>query len=359
MAPPRRVRCPICMDPIDLSPDDYVWLYEEGEQDPKPSWISHLDPLRQHDMRQQGYLPCPNPSGDTAIHYLPALYGSYGDPLVIGLIGTPGSGKTHFLTAMITAALAGLGVLGMAVSSMDSRRHELFRDRNIRPFERGIALGSTGTDVVDYADILLVHGTGGTRPVTFFDIAGENQVQASAGGRASRFLVGVGGLIFVHASDDSLDTGMSGTALNAAFGPAIARVRSVPGATKLPATIALAKSDRLRYVPPADRWMRRPTESVLDAQRMREESRDVYAYLWSKGATSSLAPFEIFERCTLHFVSSSGGDAVLRKGADPKSPDAYEFPRGVRPARVLEPLVAILAMAGVIDGPEARKVGRP
>lgn len=359
MAPPRRVRCPICMDLIDWSLTEYIWMYEEGEQNPELSWISHLDPVRQQDLRQQGYQLCPNPSSDTAAHYLPALYGSYGDPLVIGLIGTPGSGKTHVLTAMITAALAGLGIPGVAASSMDFRRHELFRDRSIRPFARGIALGSTGTDVMDYADILLVHGPGGARPVTFFDIAGENQVQASAGGRAGRFLVGAGGLIFVHASDDSLDTGVSGTALNAAFGPAIARVRSVPGATKLPATIALAKSDRLRYVPPADRWMRRPMENELDAQRMREESRDVYAYLWSKGATSSLAPFEVFERCTLHFVSSSGGDAVLREGADPKSPDAYEFPRGVRPARVLEPLIAILAMAGVIDGPEARKVGRP
>jgi hypothetical protein len=242
---------------------------------------------------------------------------------------------------------------------MDFRRHERFNKNSIRRLEAGNQLPSTGTDVMDYADILLVHGPHGATPVTFFDIAGENQVQENAGGRAGRFLVGAGGLIFVHAADDPLDTGVTGTGLNAAFGPAIGRVRSVPKATRLPAAIALTKSDRLRYVPPADKWIRHPTETSLDASRIRSESRDVYAYLYSLGATSSLTPFEVFARCTLHFVSASGGDAILREGSASTSADAFEFPRGVRPARVLVPLLSILAMAGVIEGPEAQRVGLP
>ena len=97
---------------------------------------------------------------------------------------------------------------------------------------------------------------------------------------------------------------------------------------------------------PADKWLRRGTEVTLDASLIHAESRDAFAYLHQQGAVASLGPFEVFSRCTLHFVSASGGDVSVDK-----------FARGVRPTRVMQPLVAILAMAGVISGPEAGKVG--
>ncbi|MEU6264435.1 hypothetical protein [Saccharopolyspora shandongensis] len=52
--------------------------------------------------------------------------------------------------------------------------------------------------------------------------------------------------------------------------------------------------------------------------------------------------------CTLHFVSASGSEA---------EPGEERFARGFEPVRVLEPLVAILAMAGMIGGEPAGRVG--
>jgi hypothetical protein len=99
--------------------------------------------------------------------------------------------------------------------------------------------------------------------------------------------------------------------------------------------------------------LRRGDERELNAARIRAESRDVFAYLSHAGAAAALQPFETFDRCTLHFVSASGADAVPVPNEAPRK----HFPRGVRPTRVLEPLIAILAMTGMIPGHEADKVG--
>jgi hypothetical protein len=54
-----------------------------------------------------------------------------------------------------------------------------------------------------------------------------------------------------------------------------------------------------------------------------------------------------FDRCTLHFVSATG--VAARDGT---------YPGGTQPARVLQPLIALLAMAGVLTGSDADRVGR-
>ena len=59
---------------------------------------------------------------------------------------------------------------------------------------------------------------------------------------------------------------------------------------------------------------------------------------------ASLRPYDAFHRCTLHFVSAAGSRPNLQ---------------GFRPTHVLDPLVAILAMTGVIADPQAEKVGLP
>ena len=67
------------------------------------------------------------------------------------------------------------------------------------------------------------------------------------------------------------------------------------------------------------------------------QSFDVRVSLETKEVNFSLTP-------------ASGGDAAESEGL---------FPRGTRPLRVLQPLVAILAMTGVISGPGAEGVGQP
>jgi hypothetical protein len=355
---PRRVRCPICADDFHWPNDPTISLYDEENNCHQLVDISGLSPIKQADLTRRGYRQCPNPSSDTAPHYLPATYANYADPLVIGLVGAGKSGKTHLLTAMIRQAYrGGLGVYGVRTAALDFRRHADFQQTFIEPFEKGGALPGTSYGIADAADILLLRGPGGERPVTFFDVAGEDLESTDVHNRATRFLVGANAVIFVYASEDPLETGKPVAASeNRSFDLAVERLQHLPGGVDaLPAVIAVTKSDRLRYVPPADRWLRRDDRTV-DAARIRAESRDVYTYLHHAGAGASLRPFETFTRCTLHFVSASGGDAIP---VNPGDEDKKYFPRGVRPTRVLEPLVSILAMTGMITGPEAQKVGMP
>ncbi|MGQ0777878.1 MAG: hypothetical protein ACT4NY_26290 [Pseudonocardiales bacterium] len=347
----RFVRCPICMDSFTWPRGSIIWQYKETESKYQEFDLSGItDSAKREDLRRHGYIRCPNPSQDTTEHYLPATYNAYPEPLVIGLVGAPKSGKTHLLTAMIRAAhLGGLTTHGVRVAPLDFRRHNQFRKSHIEPFEGGKKLFGTDYGVIEYADTMLLSGPAGTRPVTFFDIAGEDLQNVDDQGKSGRFLIGAGALIFVHALEDE-ETARSSE--YRVFSLALARAEANPDFTQLPAAIVVTKADRLRYVPPADRWLRGSTQDgALDADLMRAESRDVFAYLHHQKTLTPLTLFSAFTRCTLHFVSASGGDA------SGDAPENEKFERGIRPMRVLQPLIAILAMAGVITGPEAEKVG--
>ncbi|WP_214406130.1 hypothetical protein [Pseudonocardia lacus] len=346
----RAVRCPTCADEFDWFEDGTVFLFDETTSRYESAGIGSWEPVKQADARRRGYRRCPNPSADTPEHYLPATYADYEDPLVIGLVGMSLSGKTHLLTAMLREVYrGGLQPFGLRHAALDFRRHQAFRRGFIERLERGEALPGTGSEVVDAMDAVILRGPGGPRPITFFDVAGEDLVRHDVHGKAARFLLAVNAVIFVHAPEDRPTRGGFGE--NEAFDLAVERIVAARGGAPVAAAIALTKSDRLRYVPPADRWLRKE-QSHLSATDMRAESRDVFAYLHHSGTTAALNPFPEFPRCTLHFVSASGRDASSA-GASSR------FAGGIRPARVLQPLIAILAMTGVLTGPEAEKVGAP
>lgn len=355
----RIVRCPVCADEFPWPAGGTVLVFDEGTAKYKPLDVSRLSAAKREGARRGGYIQCPNPAGDMAPHYLPATYADYADPLVVGLVGAPMAGKTHLLTAMIREAYEqGLAGYGISTSALDFRRHRNFHQQFVKPFEQGAALAGTSTGITEAADILLVRGQGGDRPVTFFDVAGEDLQSTDTLNRSTRFLLSANAVIFVHALEDSADAGATG-AVNPgwSFELAVERLLGVPGNADLPVAIAVTKADRMRYVPPVDRWLRRDAGSGLDPERIHAESRDVYAFLHRQGAVGSLRPFEAFRRCTLHFVSASGGDAS--PAGSPGHGGEQRFARGFRPAHVLAPLVAILAMSGVIPGPDAGKVGLP
>ncbi|MCA1671426.1 MAG: hypothetical protein LC799_04230 [Actinobacteria bacterium] len=346
-------RCPICMDSFQWPRDNVIWLYEETKSEYQEFNLSDIaSSAKQVDLRRQGYIRCPNPSQDTRVHYLPATYHAYQEPLVIGLVGAPKSGKTHLLTAMIREAhQGGLAAHGVSLAPLDFRRHNEFRRSHIEPFERGAILFGTEHGVIEYTDTLLLSSPAGTRPVTFFDIAGEDLQNINDQGKSGRFLIGAGALIFVHPLEDESDATVRSSEYRV-FSLAVERAKTNPDFTQLPAAIVVTKADRLRYVPPADRWLRRSNvEGALNAELIRAESSDVFAYLHHHQDLTPLSLFHTFTRCTLHFVSSSGGDA------SGDSPETEKFERGIRPMRVLQPLIAILAMAGIITGAEAKKVG--
>jgi hypothetical protein len=354
----RFVRCPICAADYEWPTDSLISVFNEDKQDYEVLDLTKYPPAARPNLVRQGYRACPNPAGDTPQHYLPATYADHQTALVIGLVGSSNSGKTHLLTAMLRQAYqGGLGDYGIRAAPLDFRRHAAFKETYVKPFEEGVALPGTDTGIIEAADLMLLRGPGiGSRPVVFFDVAGEDLESTAALNRATRFLDAVNAVIFVHGLEDPLETGRPTEGENQSFHLAVERLQGKPGgAAQLPAAIAVTKADRLRYVPPADHWLRRGDEKGIQAERIRAESQDVYAYLGSAGAGTSVLPFETFQRCTLHFVSASGGDAVPVAGEQRKK----YFPRGVRPTRVLEPLVAILAMTGVITDPEAGKVGMP
>ena len=351
----RTVRCPICADTIPWEDDGRVSLFNpRAEGGIETIDISGLDPAKRADFHRQGYRQCPNPSHDTAEHFLPATYADYDEPLVIGLVGATRSGKTHLLTAMIREAhRGGLSPLGVRVTPLDFRRHERFQREFIALFEAGTMLAGTGRDVIEAADILLVRGNDRARPVVFFDLAGEDYTSSDVLRRSSRFLVGADALIFVHAAEDP--AARDGRAPDSPFDLAVERVLAARSGEEIPAAIVLNKADRLRYIPPADRWLRKGGKPELTLADIRAESRDVYAYMHREGARGSLSPYDAFARCTLHFVSASGGDAQPLDGFDD---GRASFRRGVRPMRVLQPLSSILAMCGLVPGVDADLVGR-
>jgi hypothetical protein len=343
--PPRTlVRCPVCLDSYPLPGDDELWFYEKEEYqlDISGGGNSRKDGSRRID----GYRRCPNPSKDAAEHYLPATYHDHGVPLVVAMIGGPAAGKTHLLAAMIHQVVerGGLTPYGLTATLLDLHRHDAYRRKCLIPIQQGERLPSTPERVSDPAEVLLIHGPGGARPLVFFDVAGED-LRAVGDRELARFLAGITAAIFVHGLEPAPERGG-----NQAFEMSLARLRAVPDLEKLPAAIVATKSDRLRYLPPVDRWMRheRGPLAPVDAALLRAESRDVFAFLHHRQEQAALAPFSVFDRCTLHFVSASGGEAA---------PGEKVFPRGFAPSRVLEPLVAILAMAGMIEGAQAPLVG--
>jgi hypothetical protein len=305
------VTCPYCWNNVLWEDDQRVWLFRNDGHTPEEADITDLAPAKQADLRRRGFRPCPNPSDDIGTHYLPATYGSYANPLPIAMIGAPESGKTHLLAAMVQAAHAG-GLLpyGISVESLDTRRHSRFREDQIERLDAGVALDSTNRGAVGYTEMLVLRRIhdGATRAVTLFDVAGEDLRNADGrGSRSSRFLIGGPALIFTHACEDPADTGaLAVESENRAFEVALTKIRAMPRSKDLPAAIVLTKADRLRYVPPVDRWPAQPPGRPIDPAAILAESRDVYAYLHSVGATAALTPFAHFTRLTLHAVSASG-----------------------------------------------------
>jgi hypothetical protein len=354
--PVPKVRCPICQDVFDWTEQE---LFRWDRIQYTPLDLTRLtDPDKRRDELRTAYRRCPNPSGDTElVHYLPWLYPAYQPAIVIGLVGGSDTGKTHLLAAMVSQIMdSGLRPYGLSWEPLDHARHEEFTQDFVNPLLAGAKLAKTNPDNnrVEYVDALLVSGATGQWPVVFFDIAGED---FRTGSRPARFLLGASGLIFVVDPGPALGIGAGAetpAGRDTTFEAALSRIKATRpptgGYVDLPVAMVINKSDRLRFRPPADVWMRNRTAvPALSADAVRAESRDAYALLYSTPrAHPWLEPFGVFRRCTLHFASATGGELM---------PQGDQYPRGVHPRRVLEPLVALFAMTGVLAGPEVPGVG--
>jgi hypothetical protein len=352
------IRCPFC---LELFRWDGQGLHEWTEaEDYKPLDVSMIvDPVKQEDRLRNAFVVCPA-SEHGLQHFLPLDYMRYSPPLVIGLVGASSAGKSTMLAVMVNEIdRGGLNKFRFTARPLVRERHEEFRRTKLKELILdGKRLDRTAKAVgnVQFADAFLLVSESDMRPVVFFDVAGENLADP---GPATRFLQAVNALIFVVDPDRVLgrvpgSRGADGKPMgDDAFKAVLDTLIPPDGAPAqyldIPAAIVLGKADTLRFEPPIARWLAEQNglAEAVDAGKIRAESRDVYAFLYQNHGNPWLEPFNRFRQCTLHVMSATGS-----------SPVNQSYPRGLRPRRVLEPLVAILSMTGVISGAEADQVGR-
>lgn len=359
--PTGEVLCPYCLENIQL---DLAKLFvADSRMQYQPLDLTGIkNPVRRHDIMRGAVQKC-TADGDFPEHFIPVPYLTYGRPLTVAMVGQSSTGKSHLLTQMIAAVTdGGLEPFGLKWQSVNPEQHARFVRERVQPLRSGKVLDHTAAlGMDDFArfveSLLITDARGQVRPVAFFDLGGEDLVRTDA---ALRFLLGVDALIFVV--DPALALPLPqldhvrerwGVEVNRdgdlAFGTVLDRLPKNGPYLDVPAAMVLGKADLLRFQPPVDRWLGRPPATSLDPVLTHEESRDTYALLRRHAGQAWLRPFDAIRRCTLHIASATGGQEAHGR-----------YPAGAGPRRVLEPLLALLAMHGLIDvpgGAEALAVG--
>jgi hypothetical protein len=294
------------------------------------------------------YVRCPASQGDaTAAHHLPAGYGRFGEPVLLGFVGLTESGKSHLLTAMI----GGIGKLWdyqIDVEPLDPAMHHRFLESSVKPLiNRSEVLPGTPDDATtDIKDAFIMrHDNGQKRVVALFDVSGGVLARTDQSAKTMEFLWIVDGLFFVIDPDHIKSSKIGDETFSNVLNIVRDRVKPEP----VSAAIVLSKADKARFEEPVARWLR-AGNGTIDAAEFLRESADVYAYLEDHDAKILTEPYRVCEKATLHVASSTGG---AKEGEDKNS----KYPRGVTPLRVLRPLVAMLAMTGVLTGPQAEMIG--
>ncbi|MEU5534843.1 hypothetical protein [Streptomyces sp. NPDC020362] len=356
------VFCPYCLETIQL--DLGKLFVTDSRMQYKPLDLGGIkNPVRRHDVMRGAVQKC-TADADFPEHFIPVPYLMYGRPLTVAMVGQSSTGKSHLLTQMIAAVTdGGLEPFGLKWQSVNPEQHARFVRERVQPLRSGKVLDHTAAlgrdDFARFVESLLItDARGQVRPVAFFDLGGEDLVRTDA---ALRFLLGVDALLFVV--DPALALPLPqlehvrerwGVEVNRdgdlAFGTILDRLRKSGPYLEVPAAMVLGKADLLRFQPPVDRWLSRPQATALDPVLMHQESRDVYGLLRRHAGQAWLRPFDAIRRCTLHIASATGGQEAHGR-----------YPAGAGPRRVLEPLLALLAMHGLIDvpgGAEAFAVGQ-
>ncbi|MFI0370813.1 hypothetical protein ACH35V_23330 [Actinomadura sp. 1N219] len=332
-----QVSCPICLGRLDWGGLP-LYTYDRGlNQYTELAVPKDANAEQRARMMRTASVRCPNPGATTTAHYLPAGYGQYGAPAVYGFIGGTTSGKTHLAATMVAAIERGaLGAYGITALPVDLDRHQSFLRDMVRPlFTESTWLTPTREGEVAFADAFVVSGGGGKpRAMALFDVAGSELGNV---GDAKRFLDIADGLIFV-ADPTRFGPGSLG---DPAFNTVLSLLRSSERLPRVSAAVVLNKADLFKFDDPVARWLCRDS-AVLDPAETLEESADVFAYMYQRDAEAWTRPYQECDRATLHVVSATGTDAVER---------------GVRPLRVLRPLVALMAMTGLLTSAEAQDIG--
>lgn len=330
------VQCPICLRRIDwgeVRETLYVWSENQCEYLP----VSRNTGESAQHWRQRvagAFVRCSTDSREFNEHYLPTLYGAYGDPIVIPAVGRTYSGKTTLLTMIGAELERGVTLNGeLSFRPLDHGMGELFHNGYVRPLlqERRADPGTSGgRRSFFHAWRGYNHRTGRLFVLAFFDTAGGDFVSESRMplfiGAASAFLFLVDADVIGHEVGD----------------PATDNVIDLLGVGQLdalPAATVITKSDLLQQRPEVLRWLSRDDET--DLTTIEQESEDAYAFLSVNAGPGWLRPAREIPSTTLHFASAAGTRV---------DPDTLLFEEDhFGPRRVLRPLLSLLRAIGVIE----------
>jgi hypothetical protein len=339
--------CPMCLAEIPDWDALGYWRYGNDGDYEEIRIPSDINPTQRARYLHGAYVRCPASQGETtAVHHLPARYGRFGDPVLLGFVGLTQSGKTHLLASMI----GGMGKLSdyrIDARPLDPAMHNRFLENSVKPLiTRNEALPGTPDDATtEIADAFIVrHGNGPERVVALFDVSGGVLAQTDTD-KTREFLWIADGLFFVVDPEHI----MSSKAGDTTFSNVLNIVRDRAKPEPVSAAIVLNKADKARFEEPVARWLR-SGNGTTDPTEFLRESADVYSYLEEHEATVLAEPYQVCRKATLHVASPTGG---AKEGEEKSS----KYPRGVTPLRVLRPLVAMLAMTGVLSGPQAEMIG--
>jgi hypothetical protein len=346
-APPApRVMCPMCLGDIpNWGTLDY-WRWDATLSEyVKIDIPADLNERQRARFTYGASVRCPASTGVTTVaHYLPARYGRFGDPVLLGFVGLTQSGKTHLLASMV-GEISRLADYGIDVTELDRATHHDFLEKSVKPLIGGhkVLPGTPDDASTTLTDAFIVRqGNGSERVVALFDVSGGDLARRDS---TKEFLWIADGLFFVIDPDHITATRIG----DETFSNVLDIMGESPVSQRPSAAIVLNKADKVRFEEPIARWLR-AGNGTLDPTEFLRESADVYAYLEHRKAMALLRPYQACPKGTLHVASPTGGS---QEGED----KASKYPRGVTPLRVLRPLVAMLAMTGVLTGSQSEQIG--
>ncbi|MEV0666449.1 hypothetical protein ACIBI3_20430 [Actinomadura luteofluorescens] len=340
--PDRTMVCPYCLSEFDWNSAPLVDRTVEGEEIALTREPGESD-VRWRTRTMHAWRVCEATGKD---HFVPASLGGM-TVLIVGMVGTSGSGKSHLLAAMTEELDQSALKIShrLDVLPLDPRlqrelfarnRFDLLRDRKPLPVTRR-ALSPEFT----CAYRITSGHTGEQYALLIFDVPGEIFSQGHTRDDTP-FMSIADGLIFV-ADGTELDVRHGRHTGDPGFTAVLSHIDHVRAGQgleflPLPAALVIAKSDTLRAFKEVDRWLDRRDD--LELGTVEEESEDAYALLRSRGAGSWIVPVQKCEDATLHFASATGVGVDMESGEYPE--------QSFRRQRVLRPLLALLAMKGVL-----------
>ncbi|WP_329341659.1 hypothetical protein OG866_37230 [Streptomyces sp. NBC_00663] len=355
------VECPMCLRALNWDTAERVVLDASGGMLPEADLPTHSAAERDAQLART-YVVCPG-NDDVPQHELPYRYPLFGtEPVRIGLVGASSTGKSHLLAAMIDQARKStvMARYGLRVEALDPQRYHLYLNEVVAPFIDGREelVATADRPELRYSTGLVVtdEHSGRSHSVVFFDVAGGRLERP---GRESDFLNRLSALLCVV--DPTRVYGLTSQGGTTGRDPAFEHVRqrlrqqqANPALPFLPVPCALVvtKSDLLRFrgYREIDGWLHEKPDAEGDLSTVERESEDVYAFLGARGGGDWLQLAGECQGSTLHLASATGtGPRAQADQAAARRFDETLF----RQHRVLRPLLALLAMKGVMTGPAA------